>query len=100
MADLHYKFGKYATAKTYYEKYIRFSEASPLTLMRYAFTLFNVKNLADAMDILNALRATNANDLQFLRLSGYIYFETAKYDSCIESLRTLIKNSAPNKRIV
>ncbi|MEO8147180.1 MAG: tetratricopeptide repeat protein [Bacteroidia bacterium] len=93
MADLLYNFGKYKEAKLFYDKYLNLSEATPITIMKYAFTLFSSKDYADALEALNNIEQPDTGNLQYLRLSGYIYFETADYDSSVKTLRKLIKNS-------
>ncbi len=77
-AMLNYNFKRYQKARELCEKYLSIADTTELSLTRYVYILFMVKDYQKATEEINALKQLDASNNLLNRLLAYSYSEQKK----------------------
>ncbi len=99
LGETEFKLGKLSKAKENYKKYLELSKNNCGARVRYASFLYLSKDYTGAIQELNQVEnSCDANNLKFLRVSAYSYYETEDYPKGLLMIRKLFDLVPEEKR--
>ncbi|MEO8151025.1 MAG: tetratricopeptide repeat protein [Bacteroidia bacterium] len=98
-AMLNYNFKRFQKARELYEKYLSMADTTELSLTRYVYILFLVKDYQKATDEINELKKMDASNNLLNRLLAYSYSEQKK-DSIGLIYMNLFLSRADSSKII
>ncbi|MEP7168075.1 MAG: tetratricopeptide repeat protein [Bacteroidota bacterium] len=97
LGELYFRLKKLEEAKAEYKKYLDLSKNTSNARLRYAYFLYKSQDYNGALNEINQLKKLDPENISFLRLSSYIYYEMGDSVKALQTIQKLFDKAGADK---